>query len=196
MNRFTIIERDGCILVEGAMPMKWIGAISSMLPKGALLSPGLAGMVGATFAFGMLDDIDKLTAKLAPEVERQARAAPANASLSDAAVRWLASGERGNSSETMFTHLTGVDANRGSKNSHPYDPSDLRRCMLLLDEVPELRGEFYRMATVSPAWSGLVRNWTEITASMLLECGDIKNPKRGAATTNTYALIKRAIGKN
>lgn len=194
-NRFTVIERGNCILVEGSLSPDWLSAIAKMLPKKAIISPRLAGMMKVNFAFGLAADVDALIAAITPEIEAASRSSADARGISQEAAVWLASGERGNSSETMFTHLTGVNANLGSPKSHPYDPADLRRCMLLLDQVPELRPELHRMSAVSPAWAGLVRNWSEITTTLMQEWGNIQNPKKGAHAMRTYDLIKIAIGE-
>lgn len=47
--------------------------------------------------------------------------------LSEAAKKWLESGERGLSSETLFGHLTGIPLVGRWGPHHPADPSDLRR---------------------------------------------------------------------
>lgn len=192
MNRFTIIERDNCVLVEGALPPKWIAAIASAMPKTAVISPQLAGMLGANFAFGLQKDVDALIAKIGPDVERAVKQSTAGLGLSDAAQRWLASGQRGNSSETIFTHLTGVDANRGSR-SHPYDPDDLRRCRLLLEQCPELVPLFPKMAEVSDAWAGLVRDWETICKTMDDETPEWRAGKGRAS--ETYKLMNLATGR-
>ncbi|WP_321967129.1 hypothetical protein [Burkholderia cepacia] len=86
--------------------------------------------------------------------------------LSDAAIQWLANGERGISSETMFTKLTGVKCLKRGEMSHPLDPSDFRRCRLLLDACPQLRDKLPKMRKLSPAWRALVRHWAELEALM------------------------------
>lgn len=93
-------------------------------------------------------------------------AAKQNPGLSDAATRWLADGERGISSNTIFTHLTGIDALQGSTKSLPWDFADVRRCRLLLEQVPELMPIFPKMAEVSDAWGNLVAKWDAICQSM------------------------------
>ncbi len=85
--------------------------------------------------------------------------------VDEAAVRWLAAGERGLSSDTMFSHLTGVQAGGGEVH-HPHDPSDLRRCLLLLEQVPSLRERFSAMSQVSPQWAALVDAWPSLSALM------------------------------
>lgn len=51
---------------------------------------------------------------------------------------WLASGERGISSNTIVTCLTGINALGGHWHSHPLDPDDMTRCRKLLERVPLL----------------------------------------------------------
>jgi hypothetical protein len=92
--------------------------------------------------------------------------APPLIPISLEAVQWLAHGERGLSSETIFSHLTGVDAVGDGHRWHPLDPGDLGRCRRLLDEVPELRAAFPRMREVSPVWSRLVDAWDTLCDQM------------------------------
>lgn len=194
-NQFTVIERDNCVLVEGSLSVAGIRGVTAMCHKKAVVSPQLAKMLGVNFAFGLAKDVDALIASITPELEAAAKRGAAARGLSEAAAVWLSKGERGNSSETIFTVLTGVDANTGSKNAHPYDPADVRRCLLLLEDVPELKERFDTMRTVSEPWSRLVDSWNEITATLLIEWGDIRNPKRGASAPRTYQLIEKAIGQ-
>jgi hypothetical protein len=90
---------------------------------------------------------------------------PVGLPVTPAAVEWLAHGERGTSSNAIFTHMTGMDALRGRNNwTHPNDPDDLRRCLLLLEAVPEFKPHMHRMAEVSAAWAALASHWDEIVA--------------------------------
>lgn len=75
-------------------------------------------------------------------------------------MNWLASGERGESSNTMVTHLTGMNAHRrGGRNTEPWDADDLSRCRKLLEEVPELLPLLPKMATCSGPWAQLGLNY-------------------------------------
>lgn len=115
--------------------------------------------------------------------------------LTDNEVRWLANGERGISSETIFTHLTGINALRDWGGDHPHDPADLRRCRLLLDQCPALQAELPRMAGVSAVWGSLVQHWDELCALMDEEIPNWRAPKRGALAPRTYARMKEIIGR-
>lgn len=111
--------------------------------------------------------------------------------LSDNAVMWLATGERGLSSETLFTFLTGVDAEGDHGHNHPWDVADLCRCRLLLDQCPELVSCLPRVAAAGQEWSALVARWDELCAVMDDENPDWRRSWR--ATPKTYALMKEII---
>ena len=112
-----------------------------------------------------------------------------NATLPAGLLEWLASGERGMSSNTMVTHLAGISA--GAASSHPYDPADLRRCMLLLDRVPELKWRMQRMRTVSKEWNALMDVWDDITTSFLTEAPDNwRDPRAHWRAPRTYKLMQ------
>ncbi|PEH40512.1 hypothetical protein CRM94_17315 [Burkholderia gladioli] len=91
--------------------------------------------------------------------------------LSAGAVRWLETGDRGTSSETIFTVLTGLHLINEEEMSHPLDAWDFRRCCLLLDSCPELAKRFDNMRAVSTEWDALIGAWYSIFALM-----DSENP--------------------
>ena len=86
--------------------------------------------------------------------------------LSPEAIEWLANGERGISSETMFWHLAGIRRRRAILVGHPHDPADFIRCEKMLAAVPEFRERMWEMITVSPVWAKLVDHWQEIITSI------------------------------
>ena len=94
--------------------------------------------------------------------------------------RWMTTGERGISSEAIALtalggHPTGFDA------SPPWDPSDLRRCLLLLEEVPETREKGMRvLAERSSRWAALLNIWDRLSETLRSEIGE-ELPPRGSA---------------
>lgn len=76
------------------------------------------------------------------------------------ALWWLANGEVGESSKTMWNCLIG---NENYRISHPYDPDDFSRCYKLLETVPEWKSELHKLKTLSKAWNNLVENWDKLT---------------------------------
>lgn len=189
---YTVEHRGDCVLITGAVPPSAFTVLAKLAPEGSVLDPDVARIWGATFAFGLPDDLQEL--REAGEIVAMQRERKANPELSQAAVRWLASGERGVSSNTIFQWLTGIDALRGERMGHPYDPTDFRRCRLLLEQVPELQPHFYRMREVSQQWSNLVDQWGAICATMDEEVPDWRDG-RGGIAKKTYDLIQAAIGR-
>lgn len=106
--------------------------------------------------------------------------------LSRAAVEWLAHGDRGTSSETIFSRTTSVAATL--YESTPSDPDDLDRCRKLLEQVPECRDNFQRMREVSPVWAKLVDGWAELCAQMDAEAPQWR--KGHGAAPDTYAVMQ------
>lgn len=112
-------------------------------------------------------------------------------------VEWLASGERGVSSNQIVESLTGIQTDVEGwvfGGTHPSDPDDLMRCRKLLAAVPSLKAELPRMATVSREWAALVAEWDELCAMMDAEAPEWEHGKGIAPKTfsRMYDLIKQA----
>jgi hypothetical protein len=106
---------------------------------------------------------------------------------------WLASGETGLSSEAMFwrfVQIYGVRDLRVHPKDHPYDPDDLKRCRLLLEQVPEFAAFLPAMADMSSTWKRLVDHWDELCSLMDAECPDWRDG-RFVSPTKTYALMQK-----
>lgn len=191
--RYTIEHRHGCVLIFGAVPADAISALSKLVPKKSVIDPDVARMAGANFAFGLADDLAALRQEFSNAAVARETSKPTNAYLSPAAINWLASGERGISSDTLFSTLTGVDAMNGFAPCHPWDPADYRRCALLLDQCPELRSKLDLMRAVSPTWNALVDRWDEIFALMAEETKNWRSPPPNAKSPKTYTLMQSII---
>lgn len=104
---------------------------------------------------------------------------------------WLKFGERGISSETIFTVLTGINALGGHDKSHPYDPADFRRCRLLLERCPLLFARFHYMARLSREWEALTLHWTQICECMDQE---LPNWRQGLGSApKTHQLMQEVL---
>ncbi len=82
--------------------------------------------------------------------------------ISENANKWLEKGQRGISSEAIFSKLTGLNIVGHWGYCPPSDPSDLVRCELLLRQVPEFRERMNEVAEMSAQWKALVDNWDEL----------------------------------
>lgn len=105
--------------------------------------------------------------------------------------RWLAYGERGASSNSIFRAATDGPRDRWGW-MEPADPSDFRRCELLLAEVPEAREvAFPRLAAESRAWAALIERWDDIVALLDEEVPDRLTAPSGQAP-RAYRLMLQA----
>lgn len=109
--------------------------------------------------------------------------------ISEEAQTWLKTGERGASSETIFSRLTGLNIRRLGNESTPSDPSDLRRCRLLLEAVPEFAASFVEMKEASGLWPTLVEHWDELCATMNKEAPGWHNVDK-CRCPKTYKRMK------
>lgn len=95
---------------------------------------------------------------------------------------WMQSDDTGMSSVFMAATLSGFSR----PYAHPHDPSDLGRCIRLLDAVPELRERLDKMKTTGKEWAALVDNWEELTELYHQEFPSGSAPK-------TYAFMQQLI---
>ena len=111
-------------------------------------------------------------------------------------VNWLTEGERGLSSESIVEYLYGLPVLEGHWRRfaphYPLDPSDLRRCLLLLADSPETAARFPRMRAVSPEWARLMDAWAGLERQLLEEIGDLRGVACWSAP-KTYAAMKRVL---
>lgn len=193
---YTVEHRGSCVLITGAVPAAAFSTLAQLAPKGSVMDQDCARVLGATFAFGPEAELEALRKAGAENAYRHERAK--HPAISDAAARWLAGGERGISSNFIFTRLTGVNAMCGwntERDCHPHDPSDFRRCQLLLEQVPEFQHWFKDMRAASPVWARLVDAWPSIIAAMDEEAPGWRDGKTGRKAPKAYELIKTAIGR-
>lgn len=114
-------------------------------------------------------------------------------SLPEGAVKWLNSGEQGLSSQSIFTKLSGLNITGHWSRwglQAPGDPDDLRRCILLLDMVPEWRSRLFEMAVVSDEWAIAARHWTELEELFDKECPEWRTNKYTWRAPKTYERMK------
>ena len=195
--RYTIEHRGNCVLIDGLVPAGAFKALTHLVPESSVMDPDVARMFGVTFAMGPAAELQTLRdSRTEQEVLAQRALRP---NLSPGAQRWLAAGERGMSSEALFTRLSGVnctsDASDGvARVDHPYDPADFRRCRLMLEACPELEARLNDAAGMSKEWAALIQAWGTLCDTLDAECPGWRNPYAGSAP-KTYSLIKRAIGR-
>ena len=80
-------------------------------------------------------------------------------SIEERAAAWRAGRDTGSSSKTLCSMMLGETPRY---RDHPMDGSDLGRCLRLLDLIPEWKPRLAEMATVSPYWAALVKDWADL----------------------------------
>ncbi len=104
--------------------------------------------------------------------------------MKDEILNWFGTGRVGSSSKAMAI------ASIGSNNdgSHPYDPDDLNRCLLLLEAVPEIRQHMDKLAAINETWGKLIGRWDEVEQCFIDEVG--LSWTKGRSAPKTYKLMK------
>lgn len=116
-------------------------------------------------------------------------AARDDVSIERRALLWLAGGDSGMSSKAICYHMLGMK----SDGSFPLDPSDLGRCLRLLELFPEWKPRMGEMARYSAQWAALVERWDELAEMMADEVGI--DWSKGERAPRTYAAMKDAINQ-
>jgi len=104
--------------------------------------------------------------------------------MKDKILKWFANGEVGASSKAMACAAAGLPHDK----SHPYDPDDLNRCLLLLESVPEIRGHMDKISAISDTWCNLVARWDDVEKCFLDEVG--LNWTKAKQAPKTYRLMQ------
>lgn len=102
------------------------------------------------------------------------------------AIAWVRYGEMGASAIALFWQLAGCppfSVPEEYRRACPRDTYDLRRCRLLLEQVPGWMEHLPEMSEVSPEWESLVREWPTVCAVM-----DRENPEWRKHITQNRSL--------
>jgi len=91
-------------------------------------------------------------------------------------IKWLNSDDTGVSSKAIVAYMEGIEPGRFGYD-YPHDPSDLGRCLRLLDIMPEYKARLKHMKHLSPVWRNLIQNWNEISALYYEEYPTGRAPK-------------------
>lgn len=114
-------------------------------------------------------------------------------SVADRLVDWLAYSPHKGVSSTAIALTALGKIPEGRHSNPPWDPADLRRCLLLLDEVPEaFEIGVRKLAEVRTEWKSLLDVWDVLVATMMEEAGaDWKNASGRAP--KTYMMMRAVL---
>lgn len=108
-------------------------------------------------------------------------------------IKWFAESRTGMSSECM-AYTIGLQQ-IGQCTASPYDPSDLWRCLKLLEAVPELRNGLEIMREVSPIWDAIIDRWDDLEVCLLSEIGSLENERWSAPKTYEMLSVIRHLAQ-
>lgn len=103
-------------------------------------------------------------------------------------MEWCFSSDTGISSERLAAEFLGVEYKRRWGSTTPSDPSDLGRCLRLIELVPSVRSAVDSLALKSERWAKAAAIWDDITQMMKDEVGI--NWENGKSAPKTYELMK------
>ena len=110
-------------------------------------------------------------------------------SMTERLLGWYCTGERGLSSEAIARTAAGHPLGNGKDSRCPYDAADLRRCVLLLREVPEaFEHGVLVLAAKYDNWAALAAHWTRLERTLTGEIGQELNLR--VKTPRTYKMMR------
>lgn len=116
--------------------------------------------------------------------------------IPDSLVSWLfVDGEVGRSSRIMAFLYIGIphDQMREHYMAHPWDPDDLRRCILLLRREPRVREVFVTLPKLNSYWRALIPHWDELVEMLETEIGEDLPAGPGVTAPKTFKRMREII---
>ncbi len=85
-------------------------------------------------------------------------------------LKWQSTGDVGISSATLASIACGLKKNiYGHHFGAPHDAADFRRCVALVEQIPEIRDSFDKVAKRVPAFKGILNEWDSLVALLKSE---------------------------
>jgi hypothetical protein len=190
---FRVVDRFGCRIVYGSIPMRDMGRLFEHMDEGAVIDITASNRLGAHLVVGLPQDIEILLANTPLRTLEE----PWLSQVGEGAAAWVATGAVGTSSNWMLHCMTGFNAlgwlhHRGPASTpdlgHPRDIGDFARCRRLLEAQPNLQERLGTVAQSDPTWALFIDHWSEICASMDMEVPGWRE-QTGFEARATNALI-------
>jgi hypothetical protein len=113
------------------------------------------------------------------------------ANIKERVLHWLLEEDVGMSSQVIAAVAVGHKVLK--EKSHPHDPAEFSRCLVLLSYIPEeeRRGVLANLAKLTPEWGALVKEWDIIETVFLKEAGFRWGLSDNASIT--YAVMHKVL---
>lgn len=130
--------------------------------------------------------------EVTPEEQKAAGIAYDLISTRQRALNWLLTGEVGISSKTMLSVY--LDIGPQSWYNNPADYDDFNRCMMMLEQIPEVKEVLPQIAKLSYSWEELVGQWDKLEALYK----EVKEGQRTIRAFNEifYPIRKKGLDKD
>jgi hypothetical protein len=190
MDTLRIERKHGCVIAYGSMPIPTMMKLIEEVGEDALMDASLARRLNASMVVGLQDDLERLNKdpEIIDVIKNNITGKSKTFNVPESAINWLEKGDRGLSSETIFYFMTKMPIIEVDDISHPHDASDLARCRILLEAVPEFDARRDELRSISNHWRVLVDNWSVLCTTM-----DKESPKwrkREGSAHGTYKLMQ------
>lgn len=110
--------------------------------------------------------------------------------LNEQVLKWFATGNVGMSSKAMACAAIGFKTQDAFFT--PSDVDDLSRCIHLVHMAPLVRGEFHKIAAISPTWKRIIDNWDALESKFMEEVGIPRHPGQRMAL-KTRAFLDKVL---
>ena len=174
-------------IVTGTVPVTDLVSLINSVPADSVMDMQLAQMLGANFVFGPKAELDAYRESAFVRNSALLRAKHEMPEASDEVLNWLAFGERGASSNSMFRVMMDLPHGRAE---HPHDASDFRRCRLLLEAIPSIAHRLPMLSDASPEWAAIIAAWDSLCESLDAECPDWRSGEQCKASMTNLAIFK------
>lgn len=189
MDTLRVERKHGCIITYGSMPIPTMMKLIDEAGEDALLDAALARRLNASMVVGLQEDLAQLNKdpEILDVIKQNIEGKSKSFNVPESALLWLETGDRGLSSETIFYYMTKMPIIEADDISHPHDASDLARCRLLLEAVPEFEARKEELGSISNHWRALMNHWPMLCMTMDKESPNWR--KREGSAPDTYKLM-------
>lgn len=199
-NQVIIHEMpDGCFGIEAPQgaSMRLIASLFHGLAEqdpSLQMDVDLSRRLGWTYFLGPQDALIQRRDEQKAEAEKNRP--DAGAGFTERLRHWYEFGERGLSSETLADY---AKAKHGEGSlpediDYPHDAGDLRRCRLLVEQVPEASpNQLPDLLDASPEWKAIAFEWDALCTRMDEECPEWRNPPRDARSRQVSQMLRSIV---
>jgi len=105
-------------------------------------------------------------------------------------LQWLATGETGVSSRAIAFQMCGIEK-ENLFYTYPFDPDDFKRCLKLINLIPEIRPRLDEMRPISIEWDAIIEHWREVEDCFMGEVSEWLKNDYSKKAHKTFELMRK-----